>query len=331
MRRREFITLLGGATAAWSLAARAQQPGDRVRRIGILVSGAESDPEMQERLAAFRQGLARFGWSEGRNIQVDYRYASASAERAAETAKELVRLRPELLVGMGTATVSALKRESSAIPIVFIGVPDPIGAGFVESLGRPGGHLTGTLLNEPSVAGKWLAMLKEFTPPLARTAVLFNPATSPYRAVYGATAEAVARSLGIELVLREVANAADIERAISDFSRTPNGGLMIPPDFTAALHRDRIIGLAAKHGLPAVYMASFWVRAGGLMSYGVDRTAAHRQAAYYVDHILRGATPAELPVQAPTKYETTINLNTAKALGLAVPAGLLVAADEVIE
>jgi putative ABC transport system substrate-binding protein len=327
MKRREFITLLGGAAVVWPLAARAQQ----ARRIGMLVSGTESDPEMQERVAAARQGLTRFGWSEGRNIQIDYRYAAANADRATAMAKELVALRPEVLVGTGTATVSALKRESNAIPIVFIGVPDPIGAGFVASLGRPGGHLTGTLLNEPSVVSKWLAMLKEFAPQLARTAVLFNPKTSPYRSAYGATAEAVARALAIELVLHEVASAADIERAISDFARAPNGGLMIPPDFTAALNRDLIIGLAAKHRLPAVYMASFWVKAGGLMSYGADRVAAHRQAAYYVDRILRGEKPADLPVQAPTKYETTINLKTSQALGLAVPPGLLVAADEVIE
>ena len=328
MRRREFITLLGGAAAAWPLAARAQQPA---RRIGMLVSGAESDPEMQERVAAARQGLARFGWSEGRNIEIEYRDASASAERAAVMAKELVALQPELLVGMGTATVSALKRESSAIPIVFIGVPDPIGAGFVASLARPGGHLTGTLLNEPSVVGKWLAMLKEFAPQLARTAVLFNPKTSPYRSAYAGAAETAAHSLGLDLVTREVDNAADIERSIIDFAQQPNGGLMIPPDFTAALNRDLIIRLAAEHRLPAVYLARFWVKAGGLMSYGADRISAHRQAAYYVDHILQGAKPADLPVQAPTKYETVVNLKTAKALGLTVPPGLLVAADEVIE
>ena len=327
MRRREFIALLGSAAAAWPVVARAQQ----VRHIGLLVSGVENDPEMRERIGAFRQGLARFGWFEGRNIQIDYRYASASAERAADMAKELMALRPELVLGMGTGTVRALQRENAAFPIVFIGVPDPIGAGFVASLARPGGYLTGTLLNEPGVIGKWLAMLKEFTPQIARTAVLFNPRTSPYHSAYEATAEAAARSLGIQLVMLEVATASDIERVLSDFARTPDGGLMIPPDFTAALNRDLIIGLAAKHRLPAVYMASFWVKAGGLMSYGVDRVAAHRQAAYYVDHILRGTKPADLPVQAPTKYETTINLRTAKALGLTVPPILLVAADEVIE
>jgi putative ABC transport system substrate-binding protein len=328
MKRREFIAGLGGAATAWPLAAWAQQ---QARRIGVLVSGAESDVEMQARVAAIRQGLARFGWTEGRNIQIDYRYASATPEGAQVSARELVAQRPEVILGFGTLSSHALKRETNTIPIVFIGVPDPMSSGFVTSLARPGGNLTGTLINEPGVIGKWLAMLKEIAPRLDRVAVVFNPKTSTYRATYADPAEAVARSLAIGLVAHEVTNAEDIISAMVDFARAPNGGLLLPPDFTTALHRDLIIGLAFQHRLPAVYQARFWVAAGGLMSYGADRIVAHRQVAYYVDQILHGAKPAELPVQAPTKYETTINLKTAKALGLTVPPGLLVAADEVIE
>jgi putative ABC transport system substrate-binding protein len=329
-RRREFITLLGGAAAAWPVVAQAQQ-SERLRQIGLLVSGAENDPEMQARVAAILQGFARFGWIEGRNVHVTSRYASANVERAILLAKELVALQPDVIISFGNFPTRALKRETNAIPIVFVGVPDPIGEGFVASLARSGGNLTGTLLNEPSVVGKWLAMLKEFAPQLARVAVLFNPKTSPYPSVFRETAETVARSLAIELVPREVTDADDIERAILDFARVSNGGLLIPPDLTAVSNRDLIIELAARHRLPAVYQARFWVSAGGLMSYGANRVAEHRQAAYYVDRILRGAHPSILPVQAPIKYETLINLKAAKALGLTVPSGLLVAADEVIE
>jgi putative tryptophan/tyrosine transport system substrate-binding protein len=327
VRRREFLRLVSGLATVWPVAAGAQQ----TRRIGLLGSGAENDPEMQARIEAVRLGLARFGWHEGQNIHVEYRYASANPERAQAVARELIALRPDLVVAFATMPTRALQRESKTVPIVFTGIPDPIGAGFITSLARPGGNLTGTLLNEPGVVGKWLSMLKEMTPGLASAAVLFNPETSPYRRAYGSTAEAVARSLAVELVPMEVAGGDDIERAMAQISRTPNSGLLVPPDLTAALHRDRIIGLAARHRVPAVYQARFWVTAGGLMSYGVDRIVAHRQAAYYVDQILRGAKPADIPVQAPTKYETTINLKTTKALGLTIPAGLLVAADEIIE
>jgi putative ABC transport system substrate-binding protein len=328
-RRRQFITLLGGAAVAWPLAARAQQ-SERTRHIAVLMSGAEDDPETQARLAGIRQGLSRFGWSEGRNVQIDYRYASASAEQAQLLAKDLVALKPEVIVAPSSMVAAALQRETRAIPIVFVGVIDPIGGGLVASLGRPGGNLTGTLLNEEGVIGKWLAMLKEIAPQLARVAVLLNPKTNEF-AAYRETAEANAHSLGIELVPSPVQNATEIERSIVSFAQAPNGGLLVPPDLTAVLHRDLIIELAARHRLPAVYQARFWVAAGGLMSYGPDRVTAHRQAAYYIDRILRGTAPADLPVQAPTKYETTLNLKTAKALGLTVPPGLLVAADEVIE
>ena len=300
-----------------------------MRRIGVLLSGTESDPEMQARLVALRQGLQRFGWSEGRNVRIDYRFAGASADQARAFARELVALQPDTIVALSTAVTTALQRETREIPIVFVGIPDPIGSGFVASLARPGGNLTGLLLYEESMGGKWLAMLKEIAPPLARVAVVANPKTNSF--VYHQAAEAAASSLGIELVSSPVETAADIERAIESFARVPNGGLLVLPDLTAVLHRDLIIALAARYRLPAVYQAGFWVAAGGLMSYGTDRVIAFRQAAYYVDRILRGDKPADLPVQTPTKFETVINLKTAKALGLDVPPTLLAIADEVIE
>ncbi len=285
---------------------------------------------MQARLAGFREGLKRFGWTEGDNVRIDYRYASASAERSQALARELVALRPDAVLAFASISAVALQRESRALPIVFVGIPDPIGRGLIASLAHPGGNLTGSLLYEPTIVGKWLAMLKELAPQLTRVAILFNRKTSPYP-YYEPTANAIAPSLAIELVPMHVETAAEIERGIESFARVPNGGLLVPPDLTAVLHRNLVIALAARHRLPAVYQARFWVAAGGLMSYGADGVAEHRHAAYYVDRILRGANPADLPVQAPTKFETTLNLRTAKALGLTVPPGLLVAADEVIE
>ena len=327
LRRRDFIAL-AGAVAAWPSIARTQQP-DRMRRIGVLVSGAEGDPEMQARLAAFRQGLQRLGWSEGRNIRIEYRFAAASGDQARIFAKELVALQPDVLVGLATAVVTQLQQETRVIPIVFVGVPDPIAAGYVSSLARPGGNLTGLLLHEESIAGKWLSMLKEISPRLTRVAMIGNPKTGT--PVYRRAAETIAPSLGIEIVHAPIETAADIEHAIESFARVPNGSLLVAPDLTAVLHRDLIIALALRYRLPAVYQARFWVAAGGLMSYGTDRVASFREAAYYVDRILHGAKPADLPVQGPTKFETIINLKTAKALGLSLPPALLVAADEVIE
>jgi putative ABC transport system substrate-binding protein len=327
MRRREFITLLGGA-AAWPLAARAQQ-SERARRIGVLMSGAESDAEMQARLVGFKQGLERLGWSEGRNIRIEYRFASASAEKAQVLAKEMVASQPDVLVALATASTTALQRETGAIPIVFVGIPDPIGSGYIASLARPGGNLTGLLLYEENIVGKWLAMLKEVSSSLARVALVMNPKTNT--TYYLKAAKAIAPSLAVDIVPSQVETATDIERDIESFAHVPNGGLLVPPDLTAVLHRDLIIALAARYRLPAVYQARFWVAAGGLMSYGTDRVIAFRQAAYYVDRILRGDKPADLPVQAPTKFETVLSLKTANALGLTVPPGLLLAADEVIE
>jgi putative tryptophan/tyrosine transport system substrate-binding protein len=331
MRRREFIAMLGGAAAAFPLAAKAQQ-SDQRRHIGVLTSLAEDDPENQARLAGFRYGLERRGWSEGRNLSIDYRSVpAASADQAQPFAKELVALRPDVIFAQSTPVVTALQRETRAIPIVFAAIADPIGSGFIASLSHPGSNITGVMLYEPSVSGKWLSMLKEIAPQLARAAFVVNPTTATFYNYYLRAAEPLSRSLGIDLVPTLVANTAEIERAIEVFASVPNGGLVLPPDVTTTAHRDLIVALAARHHLPAVYSVRPFVTAGGLMSYGVDFTDMFRQGASYVDRILRGDNPADLPVQAATKFETIVNLKAAKALGLTVPPGLLVAADEVIE
>ena len=331
MRRRDFITLVEGSAAAWPLAARAQQ-SERMRRIGILAALAKDDPDMKARLAGFRQGLKKLGWSEDRNVSIDTRFAAGRPDQFQVLSKELVALQPDVILGHTTPVVAALQRESRAIPIVFVfvSVSDPIGSGFVASLARPGGNLTGVLQYEASITGKWLAMLKEIAPGLARAALVANPKTTVYD-YFRRSAEALAPSLAIELVPSPVENATDIERAIESLARASNGGLILPPDSTTLLHRDLIISLANRHRLPAVYSLRSYVAAGGLMSYDTDQVDVLRKAAIYVDRILRGAKPADLPVQAPTKYETVLNLKTAKALGFTVPPGLLVAADEVIE
>jgi putative ABC transport system substrate-binding protein len=328
MRRREFISLLGGAVT-WPLAARAQQ-ADRVRRIGVLMNIAKDDPATKARVAAFRQGLERRGWSEGRNVQIDYRFSESRAERIPAFAKELVGLQPDVILAQSTVAAAELQRETRAIPIVFVNVSDPIGAGFIANMARPGGNITGVVHLEAGIIGKWLAMLKEIAPRLARAAVMGNrkAASLDY---FMRSAQAVAPSLAVEVVANHVETAADIERAIESVARVPDSGLIFPPDSTTIAHRDLIIALAARHHLPAVYALHLFVAAGGLMSYGTDQNDMFQLAAFYVDRILRGDKPAELPVQAPTKFETSVNLKTAKALGLPVPPGLLVAADEVIE
>lgn len=329
MRRREFLGVVGGAAASWPLLSRAQ-PVERMRRVGALIGGAESDPEFQARVAAFRQSLEKLGWSEGKNIQIDYRFTGANRERTESFAKELVALQPEVLFASSTLPAAALHRESRTIPIVFGIVSDPIGLGFIVSLSRPGGNMTGFTSSEPSISGKWLGMLKEVAPHVSRAAFIANPATSSYDQMLRA-AQIVAPSLGIELVPIRVLTAADIEREVQAFARGPNSGLVVPADLTMAVHRDVIVSLAVRHRLPAVYGEPAMVVAGGLLSYSTDLIDLYRQSALYVDRILRGAKPAELPVQAPTKYTTVLNLKTAKSLGLTVPPGLLVAADEVIE
>jgi putative ABC transport system substrate-binding protein len=328
MKRRAFITLLGSGAAAWPLAARAQQ----MRRIGVMIALPESDPELKKWLAAFRQALERLGWSESRNIHFDYRFTPAGAH-ARESAKELLALQPDVILAFSTPVTAAFQQETRTVPIVFIGIADAVGQGFVPNLTHPGGNLTGLTMYEASVSGKWLEMLKEIEPQLTRAAFVLNPKTAPYYDFYMRGAKSAAPALGIEPVLNPIENdAADIERAITTFAHaTPKGGLVIPGDSTTNAHRDFIVSLAAQHRVPAVYTNEFFVAAGGLMSYGVDWVNEFGQMAFYVDRILRGAQPRELPVQAATKFITALNVKTAKALGLAVPPGLLVAADKVIE
>jgi putative ABC transport system substrate-binding protein len=323
MKRRDFITLFGGA-AAWPLAARAQQIG-RIRHVGMLV--AIEDPEIK----AFQQELERLGWTEGHNVHLDYRVAPAGAN-VQTIAEELVALQPDVIFSVSRPATAALQKETHTIPIVFTYVIDPIGAGFVASVARPGGNITGIMAYEEGIVGKWLEMLKEIASQTVHISLLGNPKTAVYYDYLLHAAETAAPSLGIEIIPSRIENdAADIERAIAAVASMSNSAMVVLPDATTTVNSDLIITLAARNHLPAVYNFKFMVRAGGLMSYGIVSADHYRQAAYYVDRILRGAKPADLPVQTPTKYETALNLKTAKALGLTPPAGLLVAADEVIE
>jgi putative ABC transport system substrate-binding protein len=329
MKRREFISFLGGAAVIWPLVARAQQ-ADRPRRIGVLIGYAEDDPETKARLVAFRQRLEKRGWSEGRNVHIETRFAGSDSNLYRPLAKELIATQPDVILAHTTQVGLALQRESRVIPMVFVNVSDPIGSGFVKSFARPDGNFTGVLQYEASVVGKWLGMLKEIAPRLERVAVVANPQTSPFNYFFRA-AEAIAPSLEIKLVPNPVATVTDIEHAVASIADASNGGLLLTPDGTTILHRDLLIALAARYKLPAVYPFDFFVTAGGLMSYGIDQDENFRLAASYIDRILRGDKPTDLPVQAPTKFETILNLRTAKALGINIPPGLLVAADEVIE
>jgi putative ABC transport system substrate-binding protein len=328
MTRRDLIALLSSTAASWPLRARAQQP-ERVRRIGVLVGSSKDDPEMQARLAGFRQGLESRGWSQAR-IHIDTLFAAGKADQFVMLAKELFAMQPDVILAHSTPVVVTLKRENRAIPIVFVSVSDPVGSGLVTSLARPGGNMTGVLQYEAGITGKWLAMLKEIAPNLTHAAFLGNPKTTNYDFFLG-SAEAVAPSLAIEMVPSPVENAAEIERALETLARVPHVGVLLPPDSTTLLHRDLIVALANRYRLPAVYPFRVFVTAGGLMSYDTDQVDLFRQAAFYVDRIMRGDKAADLPVQAPTKYHTILNLKAAKALGLDVPPTLLVRADEVIE
>jgi putative tryptophan/tyrosine transport system substrate-binding protein len=330
MRRREIITLIGGAAVGWLHRAVARQT-DRTRRIGVLLPYAQNDLEAKSHLSVFTQQLERLGWLEGHNIRIDARFAAGNADQYAVLATELAALQPDVMISESTPAAAALQHETRAIPIVFVGVSDPVGSGFVASLARPGGNLTGMLQYESGIMGKWLTMLKEVAPHLARVAFVANPKFRGY-GYFLQFAMAAASSLAIELVPTSIGDkAADIERSIESFAQVPDGGLLFVPDATIIAHRDLVIALAARYRLPAVYPWRYFVAAGALMSYGIDNIDVVQKAASYVDRILRGAKPVELPVQAPTKFETVINLKTAKALGLDVPPSLLLGADEVIE
>ena len=327
MKRREFITLLGGA-AAWPIGARAQQ-AERTRRIGVLMNAVEDDREAKVRFEAFLQGLQKLGWIEGRNVRIDTRWGTADIERQRKDAVELVALAPDVILGTTTPSTTALQQATRTIPIVFAMVVDPVGTGFVESLARPGGNTTGFMQFEYSLAGKWLELLRQIAPGVTRAAILRDPA-NPSGIGQFAVIQAMAPSLGMEVIPVNVRDSAEIERVIAVFARSTNGGL-VATGGQVTQHRELIIRLAAKHGLPAVYPYSYYVSGGGLISYGPDLPGLFRQAAGYVDRILKGEKPADLPVQAPTKYELVINLKAAKAIGLDVPATVLVRADEVIE
>jgi putative ABC transport system substrate-binding protein len=328
VRRREFITLLGGA-AAWPLAARAQQR-ERVRRIGVFMPGVADHPEYEVRIAAFLQGLGELGWIVGRNVRIDYRWGAGDVERYRVIAAELIALSPDVVLAFGYATANALQKATRSVPIVFASVTDPVGGGLVASLARPGGNATGFVTSEFGFAGKWLELLKEVAPRVTRVGVLRNAAIATQIALFGSI-QSVAPSFGVELRPIDTSDAGEIERAVTAFAGEPNGGLIAASGAGVILHRELIVTLAARHRLPAVYSYRGHVASGGLISYGSDQVDNFRQAASYVSRILKGEKPADLPVQAPTKYELVLNLKTAKALGLDVPPMLLARADEVIE
>ena len=330
MRRREFIVGLGSA-AAWPLAALAQQP-NRMRRIAVLLPYDETDPEAKTYLSAFVLGLAELGWTDGRNMRMDIRWAAGNVERLRIFAKELIELQPDVVLSDGTPAAAALQRETRTIPIVFAPVADPVGSGFVAGLARPNGNMTGFSDGEASMAGKWLELLKEIAPGVNRAAFMFNPDTAPYvRSYFGAPLEAAARSLKVSTIAAPVHNDAEIEAIITSLGREPGGGLVVMPDTFMIVHRAPIIMLTARNNVPAIYWKSVGVKDGGLLSYGPNVPDIFRRAASYVDRILGGEKPADLPVQLPVKFDVTINLKTANTLGLSVPQSILLRADEVIE
>jgi putative tryptophan/tyrosine transport system substrate-binding protein len=329
IRRREFITLLGGAAAAWPPAARAQQAGNK-RRVGVLMNRAADDPEGQARLVAFQQALQQLGWSDGRNMWMDIRWGENDIDRERRYAAELVALAPDVILAGGGVSVAALQHVTRTLPIVFAVVGDPVGIGLVDSLARPGGNVTGFMNFEYSLSGKWLELLKQTAPRVTRAAVLRNPAI-PAGIGQFSVIQAVAPSLGVDVSPIGVHDLGEIERAVAAFGRAADGGLIVTTSALVSVPRDRIIALAARHKLPAVYPYRYMVTGGGLVSYGPDQVDQFKRAAGYVDRILKGEKAVDLPVQAPTKYELAINLKTAKALGLEIPATLLARADEVIE
>jgi putative tryptophan/tyrosine transport system substrate-binding protein len=331
LKRRQFITLLGGAAAAWPRAARGQQ-ANQARRIGVLMGPAESDPEAQSEITVFRRALQDLGWTGDRSVRIAYRWSAGDLDRMQTFAKELVALQPDVIFATTTPVVAALLRESRTVSIVFVRVSNPVGDGFVANLARPGGNVTGFANFEASLAGKWLELLKEIAPGIVRVTVMFNPTTSPGGGLYFLRlAEAAAASIAIELKATAVHDVADIERVIAAVAREPNSGLFPQPDIFLNVHRELIIELTARYRVPTIYNYRYIVTAGGLISYGPDVIDQFARAASYVDRILKGQKPADLPVQNPTKYELVINLRTAKALGLTIPESFLLRADEVIE
>jgi putative tryptophan/tyrosine transport system substrate-binding protein len=328
MKRREFITLVGGA-AAWSLVAHAQQ-GERMRRIGVLVNIAGDNPDAQSNMAVFLQTLQQLGWTEGRNVQIDTRRAAGDPAEIRRHAAELVASAPDVIVSTGNAGVGPLLRETRTIPIVFNNVVDPIGAGFVDTMARPGGNATGFLQFEYALSGKWLELIKEIAPRVTRVAILRDPAVTSGIGQF-AVIQSVAPLVGVDVSAISLGDAGEIDRAVTAFARSPNGGLILTASALSMVHRELIIALAARYKLPAVYPRRYFAASGGLISYGHDFAAQYRGAAGYVDRVLKGEKPADMPVQAPTRYEMVLNLKTAKALGLDVPTIVRVRADEVIE
>jgi putative ABC transport system substrate-binding protein len=333
MKRRAFITLLGSAGVAWPLAARAQQSG-RMRRIGVLMGYAETDAGGKDRLDRFMQTLAELGWVDGRNLAINVRWAPGNSTRMREFAKELVELQPEVIVANSTPVIAVLQRETRSIPIIFIGVSDPIGPGFVKSLERPGGNITGFTNLEETMGGKWLELLREIAPSVSRASMLFNPETANSGAsggVYRRSIETAARVTGTELIVSAVHDPAEIDAVFATMAQDSNGGVLVMPNTFMNGHRDRIVAQAAQHRVPTIYAVAEFVTAGGLLSYGIDSLDLYRRAASYTDRILKGANPADLPVQQPVKFELVINKKTATALGLTVPTTMLTIADEIIE
>ena len=328
--RREFNRLLGSAAAAWPLAARGQQ-GERVRRVGVLMGVGENDPEGQARVAAFQQGLAELNWVDGRNVHIDYRWAAGETDRIRAYTAELVALAPDVLIGNGTSAVRALRDATQSIPIVFVLVNDPVGQGFIANLARPGGNITGFSFLEYSMIGKALELLRQLAPNVNRLAIMFNPTTAPHYNVFLRSLETVPPPTPLEIKAAPVGTQAEIEQAVAKLAKDPGGGLMVPPDTYMVVHRGLVISSAAQHRLPAIFTYRQFAREGALITYGPETTAIFHRAASYVDRILRGANPGDLPAQAPTKFELAINLRTARMLGLEVPATLVALADEVIE
>ena len=330
MKRRDFITLLGGAVAAWPLAARAQQ-GERMRRIGVLMGLVDNDQEAQSRVAAFEHGLRELGWAKGRNLWIEYRWAGGGENVLRDQAAELLGMAPDLILANSTPVTAALREQSQVVPIVFTQVTDPVGQGLVPNLAHPGGNLTGFTSFEFSIGTKWLEALKQAAPHVTRVALVFNPQSAPFADLFLRPVEAAAPSFAVTPIAAAVRAADDLDRVFDALAREANGGLMVLPDIGMTNHREALIALAAHHRVPAVYPFRYFAASGGLMSYGTDVAEVFRRAAGYVDRILKGEKPADLPIQSPTKYELVINLKTAKALGLAIPPTLLALANEAIE